>query len=1187
MKNKYYTGPALCLILVASFSIPFMPASAAPVPVSVIPDMQGSTDIGWQDVFFEDFEGDFLGQWTVSVAPGSADAYWGKEDFNIYKSQNPYDGNFAAYCAKNGSQAVVLPGYYPPNMDTTMTCGPFDLSLAIDATFSFVAKAAIGDGQDRFEYSVSVDGINFYGSGFGSEENCESLYTLDLKNVPQLGNICGQPQVWVSFRFVSDNVSENERGITIDDVLLSKWVPEGTLPQIISISPPTASAGTDTPVTITGTDFGSQQSTSRVEFWQKHIDPASSQYQPADIISWTDTEIVCTVPIRASGSDNEYGILRGVRVFGPAGWSDDFPFNVTFGYEGSKWPGDSPIGHRFFVNPNTDDCEGELEALIRAAQTWNSVSDADFYFEYGGLTESTKHTFGTFEIFWQDAGPDAGWAAITHLSLYKGEITDCCMIFNDYYQWTTHGSGGCDVQIIATHEFGHCLGLSDLWGEVQHSGKMMGAEAPKTLTLAPEDIEGIRWIYPGTGTRGQFHLSVTNTTANPQEVYFKSDIDAEFTRSFTVAAGETRNSWWEVVPAGSRQVSIQWTDPGDNTLQTLVSEYQEVAVEGDTEFSFVIETSQPVNQPPVLDPIGNKTGTVGQLMQFTVSATDPDDDALTYSATGLPAGAEFDPASRTFSWTPDTAGTYPGITFSVTDGKTPPASETITITVEQAPPDLYTLTVNTVGQGSVSINPDQASYTAGTTVELTAIPAGDWSFSGWSGAVAEADNPVSVMIDEDKVITATFTRNSPPSGGGGGGGGMPVSSGGSGSGGTDTKRFTAVSGSVTAEGVLWEDIVALSVDIQFELLIPKGTKLLNANGYPPFAITIAMVTGPDDPEDGVCIGAAYEATPDGITMSQVSTLSMKYEENDLPAGIDEACLSIAAWNEERQDWDMLPSVVDTGNNLLTTGIEHFSRYVIIAGTRPAVFSISDIAVNPGTAEHGGMVTVSATVANTGDLTGDCNLVCSLDGTMIEAKQLTLKGGESKDITFTFMSGSTGGHVIEINGTSASFEVLPSPAVFVIEDVLLDTGMAVPGDTIIVTAIVMNTGETGGSFTLECSVDGSIAAEQEIYVDGQTSEEVIVSFPVPEIGLHSVEINGTYAGSVSVAPVPEQEGTVAAESLGEPLTSPSGAAIDKDSFSGDQDGSSGTTTLLIVAGVVVAVSIGAAVIINRSRRIHEL
>ncbi len=72
------------------------------------------------------------------------------------------------------------------------------------------------------------------------------------------------------------------------------------------------------------------------------------------------------------------------------------------------------------------------------------------------------------------------------------------------------------------------------------------------------------------------------------------------------------------------------------------------------------------------------------LLTFAVSATDADDDALTYAASGVPTGATFDAATRTFSWTPTfaQAGSYP-VTFTVTDNGSPVLddAETITITV--------------------------------------------------------------------------------------------------------------------------------------------------------------------------------------------------------------------------------------------------------------------------------------------------------------------------------------------------------------------------------------------------------------------------------------------------------------------------------------------------------------------------
>ena len=110
------------------------------------------------------------------------------------------------------------------------------------------------------------------------------------------------------------------------------------------------------------------------------------------------------------------------------------------------------------------------------------------------------------------------------------------------------------------------------------------------------------------------------------------------------------------------------------------------------------------NHPPVLNPIGNKAIPEGQLLSFTVSATDPDNDSLTYSSPNLPPGASFDSSTRTFSWTPNftQAGNYPNITFTVSDGKLND-SEPMSITVNNVnrAPTLSSIGNKTVSEGQL------------------------------------------------------------------------------------------------------------------------------------------------------------------------------------------------------------------------------------------------------------------------------------------------------------------------------------------------------------------------------------------------------------------------------------------------------------------------------------------------------
>ncbi|WP_041928056.1 InlB B-repeat-containing protein [Mesotoga prima] len=69
----------------------------------------------------------------------------------------------------------------------------------------------------------------------------------------------------------------------------------------------------------------------------------------------------------------------------------------------------------------------------------------------------------------------------------------------------------------------------------------------------------------------------------------------------------------------------------------------------------------------------------------------------------------------------------------------------------------YTLAVNIVGQGTVTKNPDKAAYTHGEVVQLTANPADNWNFTGWSGDLAGSTNPESITMNSDKTVTANFS----------------------------------------------------------------------------------------------------------------------------------------------------------------------------------------------------------------------------------------------------------------------------------------------------------------------------------------------------------------------------------------------------------------------------------------------
>jgi len=96
--------------------------------------------------------------------------------------------------------------------------------------------------------------------------------------------------------------------------------------------------------------------------------------------------------------------------------------------------------------------------------------------------------------------------------------------------------------------------------------------------------------------------------------------------------------------------------------------------------------------------------------------------------------------------------TFTGSQSPVAQGPAPKAAVTYALAAAAVP----------VGGGTVSRNPDQAYYAPGTSVNVMATPAKEYKFAGWSGDAAGTANLVTLKMDGDKALTATFYRKPEP-----------------------------------------------------------------------------------------------------------------------------------------------------------------------------------------------------------------------------------------------------------------------------------------------------------------------------------------------------------------------------------------------------------------------------------------
>jgi regulation of enolase protein 1 (concanavalin A-like superfamily) len=62
--------------------------------------------------------------------------------------------------------------------------------------------------------------------------------------------------------------------------------------------------------------------------------------------------------------------------------------------------------------------------------------------------------------------------------------------------------------------------------------------------------------------------------------------------------------------------------------------------------------------------------------------------------------------------------------------------------------------------GEIVLNPDKETYDFGETVELQAVPEGGWIFNGWGGDLTGTAITETLVMTEDRIVTAEFTQES-------------------------------------------------------------------------------------------------------------------------------------------------------------------------------------------------------------------------------------------------------------------------------------------------------------------------------------------------------------------------------------------------------------------------------------------
>ncbi len=178
-------------------------------------------------------------------------------------------------------------------------------------------------------------------------------------------------------------------------------------------------------------------------------------------------------------------------------------------------------------------------------------------------------------------------------------------------------------------------------------------------------------------------------------------------------------------------------------------------------------TVLPANRAPIISGSPATSGREGLAYSFQPTASDPDGNALTFSIANRPSWASFNASTGRLSGTPPagSAGNYPGIVISVSDGTLSAALPTFAIAVAaNRPPVIGGTPATTVTAGQDYSFTPSASDPDGNALSFSIVNRPSWAaFNGTTGrlsgtpTVAQAGDYVDIRITvSDGMATATL-----------------------------------------------------------------------------------------------------------------------------------------------------------------------------------------------------------------------------------------------------------------------------------------------------------------------------------------------------------------------------------------------------------------------------------------------
>ncbi|WP_247730588.1 CARDB domain-containing protein [Halovivax limisalsi] len=184
------------------------------------------------------------------------------------------------------------------------------------------------------------------------------------------------------------------------------------------------------------------------------------------------------------------------------------------------------------------------------------------------------------------------------------------------------------------------------------------------------------------------------------------------------------------------------------------------------------------------------------------------------------------------------------------------------------------------------------------------------------------------------------------------------------------------------------------------------------------------------------------------------------------------------------------------------------------------FEISKTGVSATEIEQGETVELTAKVTNVGDGEGTASLTFKRDGAVVGSESVTLEPGASDSVTVADAP-RAGTHNYTVNGVDIATVTVtpppepPEPAEFSTGNGQVTETTVAPGDSVGISATIVNEGGQAGTHTAELLIDGEVVDTRSITLDAGEQGDVTFTHTFEETGEYEVAIDDDVIGTVTV------------------------------------------------------------------------